>query len=252
MSGPDYLDKNQSEWDGKADEYAVMGEENWAADEVRWGVFGVPESEIGALPEIEDRDVLDLGCGTGYFSAWMARLGARPVGLDLSPRQLETARRLQKLHDLEFPLVRAAAEASPFVDESFDVILSEYGAAIWSDPYRWIPEASRLLRPGGTLVFLGNSALVLLCAKPLEIDPAENILMRPYFGMHRFEWPDTEGVNFNIGFGEWIRLFRANGFEVEDLIEVQAPEGAESPVSFFDAEWARQWPSEQIWRVRKR
>ena len=65
-----------------------MGEE-----EITWGVFGVPEREVGVLGDVSGLDVVELGCGTAYFSAWLARRGARPVGVDVTPAQLETARR---------------------------------------------------------------------------------------------------------------------------------------------------------------
>ena len=64
----------------------------------------------------------------------------------------------------QFPLVHGNAERVPYPDASFDLAISEYGAAIWCDPYAWIPEAARLLRPGGRLVFLGNHTLLQLCA----------------------------------------------------------------------------------------
>ena len=109
-------------------------------------------------------DVLDLGCGTGYLCAWFMRLGASPVGLDLSENQLATARELQQEHGIEFPLIHASAEDPPLQDASFDLVFSEYGAAIWCDPYVWIPHAHRLLRPGGRLIFLCHSVLDILCA----------------------------------------------------------------------------------------
>ena len=57
----------------------------------------------------------------------------------------------------------------------------------------------------------------------------------------------------DIGYGEWIRVLRANGFDVEDLIEIQA--SADAPETRFpwaDKAWARRWPSEEIWKARKR
>ena len=72
-----------------------------------------------------------------------------------------------------------------------------------------------------------------------------------YFGMHRLEEGDGP-ILFNLPYGEWIRLFRANGLEIEDLIEMQPPEGAESTYrTAADTEWARSWPLEEIWKVRK-
>jgi SAM-dependent methyltransferase len=198
--------------------------------------------------------VLEDGCGTAYVSAYVARAGGRPVGLDNSPAQLATAKRMQEAHDLRFPLVHGIAEQLPFQDESFDVLISEYGAAIWSDPYRWIPEAARVLKPGGELSFLGNSTLLMLCVPDTEEAPAGPELLRDHFAMHRFDWPeiDDDGVEFHLGHGDRIRLLRDAGFEILDLIELQAPEGATTSYDFVTPEWAHRWPAEEIWRARKR
>jgi SAM-dependent methyltransferase len=200
-----------------------------AADEITWGIWGVPESELGLLRDVEGRDAIELGCGTGYVSSWLARRGAGPVGLHNSGGQLATARRFQDEFHVRFPLVHGDAERPPFRDASFDLAISEYGAAIWCDPYRWIPEAARILRSGGWLVFLGHSVLAMLTF-PDEDEPATDRLRRDQFGMHRFEWPEAEGaVEFAITHGAMVRLLRQAGFVIEDLIEVRAPEGAETP-----------------------
>jgi SAM-dependent methyltransferase len=250
VSRPDYLERNRSAWDGYAAEYVAPGREGWAGDP-RWGIWGIPEAEVGLLPDVAGRDTLELGCGTGYVSSWLARRGARPVGVDLSPHQLATARTLQREFGLEFPLIHAAAERVPLRDERFDLVISEYGAAIWSDPYLWIPEAARLLRPGGELIFLGNATLLMLCVPDEDGIPAETTLLRPYFGMHRFEWPDDPGVEFHLGYGDWIRLLRCNGFTIEDLVELRPPPDAATRYPFVTAEWARRWPSEEVWKARK-
>ena len=70
-------------------------------------------------------------------------------------------------------------------------------------------------------------------------------------GMHRFEWADAPTVEFHLGYGEWIRLLRANGFEVVDLIEIRPPEDATSPFPWITTEWARRWPGEEVWKARK-
>ena len=63
---------------------------------------------------------------------------------------------------------------------------------------------------------------------------------------------DIDSVNFALGYGDWIRLLRTNGFEVEDLVELQAPEGAITSYPFVTADWAHRWPSEEVWKARKR
>ena len=167
---------------------------------------------------------VELGCGTAYVSSWLARQGRARPWRSIPPRASCTSpTSLQAESGLRFPLVRAAAEDLPLADDSFDFAISEYGAAIWADPYRWIPEAARVLRPGGELVFLGNSTLMILCVPDADDEAAADRLLRPQFGLHRADWSDGT-VNFYLGHGDWIRLLRANGFDVLDLVELRPGE----------------------------
>jgi ubiquinone/menaquinone biosynthesis C-methylase UbiE len=252
LSEPDYVSRNRAVWTQTNAEFTgPSAARSWAEEEFDWGVFAHPERALGVLGDVEGKDVIELGCGTAYFSAWPARQGARPVGVDVTPAQLDTARRLQQETGIEFPLIEANAEDVPLPDESFDLAVSEYGASIWCDPYEWIPEAHRLLRPGGRLVFMTNSTLVLLCAVE-EPDSTSEQLQRPQRGLHKIEWSDG-GVEFHLGHGDLHRLLRRTGFEVEDLIELFASEDAETHeyYSFVTADWARKWPAEEIWAARK-
>jgi SAM-dependent methyltransferase len=217
--------------------------------EPHWGVWHIPDAELGVFGDVAGLDVVELGCGTAYVSAWLARAGASPVGVDITPAQLETARRCMRETGIEFPLVEADAGETGLPDASADIVVSEYGASIWVDPYRWIPEAARLLRPGGRLVFLCNSTLSVLCA-PDEDLPTNTTLQRPQRGLNRIVW---NGVEFHIPHGERIDLLRANGLEIERLFELYAPEDA-TDHEYYDsveAEWAKKWPPEEIWIARK-
>jgi len=244
---------NRAVWTAVNARYAdARAIDAWRQSEIRWGVWHTAEAQLCVLPpDLLDLDVIELGCGTAYFSAWLARRGARCIGVDPTPAQLATARRCQRELDLSFPLIEAPAEHVPLPDTSFDLVLSEYGASVWADPYRWIPEASRLLRPGGRVVFLRNSTLSILCAP--DTGSVGRCLMRPQFGMHRLDWrADGEGIGFHLGHGDWIRLLRRNGFEILDLIEIQAPADAiRDPVyDFVPVAWAHTWPSEEVWVAR--
>ena len=250
---PEYVARNREHWDELARDYAASGERHWAETDPTWGIFGAPESEIQMLPDdLSGKDAIELGCGTAYVSAWLARRGARVMGIDNSRAQLETARRLQAKHGLAFPLHHGNAETVPLPDASFDFAISEYGACLWADPYKWVPEAARLLRPGGRLHFLTNSFLLMLCVPEQDGLPAEERLLRPAFGIHRMEWPGDSGVEFHLSHGDWVRLLRLNGFEVEDLIDVRPPEGSSTRYPFMTLEWARRWPCEEVWKARKR
>jgi SAM-dependent methyltransferase len=227
----------------------------WAQPEIAWGVWQVPEAQVHALPaSVAGLDVVELGCGTAYVSAWLARRGARMVGVDPTPAQLATARRCQQEFDLAFPLIEAPAEQVPLPDEAFDLAVSEYGASIWADPYRWIPEAARLLRPSGRLVFLRNSTLAILCNP--DAGKTQEHLVRPQLGMYRFDcWlADGGGIEFHLSHGDMLRLLRTNGFEIVDLIELFAPpEAVDHPYyDYVPAAWAKQWPAEEIWVANKR
>jgi SAM-dependent methyltransferase len=249
---PDYVPRNVEIWTkANAEHTGPRARAAWAKDEIDWGVFSIPESEIDVLGDVAGLDVVELGCGTAYFSAWLAKRGARPVGVDPTPAQLATARAMQEEHGLAFPLIEAAAESVPVPDASFDLALSEYGASIWADPYRWIPEAARLLRPSGRVIFLRNSTLVVLCQRE---DGATESLQRPQRGLCRIEWADTGEIEFALPHGELIELLRASGFEIERLVELYAPDDATTHdyYDYVTAEWAQRWPAEEIWAARKR
>jgi SAM-dependent methyltransferase len=249
---PDHVLRNRAVWDAWAPDWVQAGERNWRQEEPDWGIWNIPEAELRMIPDVAGTDVVELGCGTAYVSAWLARRGARAVGIDNSEGQLATARRLQEQHGIDFPLVHGSAETVPYPDSSFDLAISEYGASIWADPYLWIPEAARILRPGGRLNFLVNGYLQMLCAPDVENEPAGDRLLRPQFGSPRFEWSSDPSVEFHLPHGEMIRLLRESGFDIEELIEIQAPEGATTRFPYVSTEWARRWPSEEVWKVRKR
>ena len=252
MDRPDYVQQNVANWTRANAEYTdASAGAAWAAEEITWGVWQARESELNVLGDVSGLDIVELGCGTAYFSAWLARRGARVVGVDPTPAQLETARRLQRETGIEFPLIEAIGEDVPLPDDSFDIVHSEYGAAIWADPYKWIPEAARLARPGGRLVFLCNSPLSMLC---MTMEGVGEQLVRPQLGMHTLEWEDTKEVEFHLGHGDWIDLLRANGFEVERLVELFAPPAAEthSYYKYVTADWAGRWPAEDLWVARLR
>lgn len=252
MNHPDHVLKNRVAWTGLSASFEAPGRRCWASDEITWGIWNVRESDLhvlGDLAQWTGKDAVELGCGTAYFSGWLARLlHMHPVGVDITPAQLERARAFQTEFGVEFPLVEASAEDVPLPSESFDLALSEYGASIWCDPNRWIAEASRLLRPGGWLVFLRNSTLSMLCT-PAD-GSAETSLLNDYARLQQMEFEGA--VEFHMPHGELIRLLRHHGFWVENLIEVFPP--ADAPETRFDyisQAWARRWPSEEIWVARK-
>lgn len=252
---PDYAVRNREVWTKANTEYtAQRARESWSAPEITWGVWKTPEASLGVLPNMDGLDVIELGCGTAYFGAWLKRAGARRVvGVDVTPAQLQTAREMNQEFGLGLEFLEASAEDVPLRDASFDLAFSEYGASIWCDSNRWIPEAARLLRPGGELIFMRNTDLEMVCS--VDGDRVSERLMLPLRGMNRLDWTsDGPSTEFHLGTSELFQLLRRTGFDILDFRQLYAPEDAvDHPYySYVPAEWAKRWPSEEIWRARKR
>lgn len=242
--------KNRDWWNAESDAYQERHGEQLATNAgLAWGVWQIPEAELVVLGEVAGRDVLELGCGAAQWSISLAKLGARPVGLDLSSRQLGHAREGLEAAGVDFPLIEASAESTPLDDDSFDIVFCDHGAFSFADPRLLVPECARLLRAGGLLAFNMVSP-VFDIAYDLGAEDVAESFQNSYFDLEEFDAGDT--TEFQLPFGRWIRLLRDNGFEIEDLIELRAPEGAESSYDLVSAEWARRWPAENIWKARKR
>lgn len=242
--------KNREMWEASSDSYDQRHAEGLAGrNAMSWGVWRIPESELHILGDVDGKDILELGCGAARWSIELARQGARPVGLDLSSRQLHHARRVVAEAGVDFPLIEASAEDVPLPDASFDIVFCDWGAMTFCDPRRTVPEAARLLRSGGLFAFSTATPIQCLCLD-FQADQLTERLLNDYFGMHRLEWENE--VNFQLPYGEWIRLFRQTGFIVEDLIEPQPSPGTTSTyMDEAETAWARRWPWENIWKLRK-
>lgn len=243
---------NREFWDADADDYqAAHGEQ--LATSATWGAYSIPESELGVLGNLTGLDVLELGCGGAQASLAVARAARRVTGLDQSRAQLGHASHNVAAAGMRMPLVCATGTSTPFRDAAFDVVFCDHGAMSFCDPYATVPEVARLLRPGGLLAFSISSLLHLLCFPPGDPDGrVTRRLQRPLFGAHWFDWGDGT-IDVQLPHGRWIELFRAHGFEIEALLELQPPEDAVTTYEgFTDLAWARRWPAEEIWKVRKR
>jgi ubiquinone/menaquinone biosynthesis C-methylase UbiE len=154
-------------WDGYSDEYQERhGGQLAESGGDAWGTYQIPEAGLRVLGDVGGRDVLEFGCGAAQWSIALARRGARMVGLDVSRRQLDHARRLMAEAGFDFPLVEGSAEEVPLPDASFDIVFCDHGAMTFADPYRTVPEVARLLRPGGLFAFSHASPIETLAWAP--------------------------------------------------------------------------------------
>src|SRR5207245_3459952 len=72
----DHLAHNRAVWSSRAPDYLEPGRRGWTSSQLTWGIWAVPESTLGVLPDVTGADVIELGCGTAYLSAKLARAGA--------------------------------------------------------------------------------------------------------------------------------------------------------------------------------
>ena len=247
----DVASRNRTVWDEHAAEYqATHGSQLAASGGAAWGVWHIPESELGILGDVGGREVLELGCGAAQWSIALHQEGARVTALDNSGRQLQYARTLMASAGVEFPLVHASAESTGLADASFDIVFCDHGAMTFADPYWTVPEAARLLRAGGLLAFSMHTPILAIAWGTGSDHPADRLLLN-YWELHALEEPD-DAVAFQLPYGTWIRLFRDHGLIVEDLIELRPPVDARSSYcDDTDRDWALRWPMEHIWRVRR-
>ena len=136
----DHEIQNRDSWNADADRYQQShGAQLASSTGLAWGTTQIPEAELQILGDVAGKDVLELGCGAAQWSIALAKLGARPVGLDLSDRQLEHARRLMAEAGVDFPLIHGSAERIPLPDASFDIVFCDHGAMTFADPYQDSP-----------------------------------------------------------------------------------------------------------------
>ena len=245
----DHALRNREYWDREADRYQALHGAQLAGAPLAWGVWSIPESDLCVLGDVRDKDVLEFGCGAAQWSIALAQLGARCVGLDNSERQLEHARDAMRKAGVDFPLVHASAESVPLRNGSFDIVFCDHGAMSFTDPRKSVPEAARLLRIGGLFAFNAETPVHFMCFDERN-DRISSELQSSYFE-HRIA-DDGKSVSFSLPYGEWVRLFGKFGFSIEDLIELRPPEDAVSTYrDWVSKDWARQWPAEQIWRLRR-
>lgn len=248
VSDADRLARNRAVWAAVNGQFTdADSDARWGAPDLRWGLFGHPEAELGLLGDVRGARVVELGCGTAFVSAALVRAGACAIAVDLSRSQLATASRCQRDIGPSFPLIEANAESVPLRSGCFDLVVSEYGASPWCEPARWIGEAARLLRRGGRLVFLTNSVLAGMCVPESE-GAAGDRLVRSMSDLARIAWPGG-GIEHHLSHGAWIEVLRGAGFVVDALHELTAPEHAVDPAYYeiVSREWASRWPAEDVW-----
>lgn len=250
MAERKHIAKNRRSWDETSDEYQRIHGSQLADNPTAWGVWALPEQKLNVLGDVTGKDILEFGCGGAQWSIALSQRGARRVvGLDLSAQQLAHALCAARAGKTSVSLVQASGEQTPFAGDSFDIVFCDHGAMTFALPDRTVNEVARVLRSGGRFAFNINSPIHTMCWNE-KADRLEKRLVNNYFTRRviRDEFNDS----FTLPYGEWIRLFRRNGFAIEDLIEPRpAADATTSYRHYAPRTWARKWPAESIWVLTK-
>jgi SAM-dependent methyltransferase len=134
-------------WDFAADAYAKS--QATGLDHYRYEFFG--PAQIAMCSDVAGKELLDVGCGPGYFSRAMTECGARVTAIDISPKMIEHAIALGG--DIAYEALDAAAIGERFAPESFDLVTSCLALQDMPEPRRVLAAARTVLRPGGRFVF---------------------------------------------------------------------------------------------------
>ncbi len=220
---------NGPDWDRYADEYqathgAFLGDVGFV-----WGPEGLSEADAGVLGEVAGRDVLEVGSGAGQCSRWVRARGGRAIGLDLSFRQLQHARRIDDETGVRVPSVLGTATALPFANASFDVVFSSFGALQFVHEIDVaVAETARVLRPGGRFAFsITHPTRWMFSDDPTE---AGLVASQSYWDRTPYvEVDDATGlvtyVEHHRTLGDWVSLLAGAGFAITALLEPEWPAG---------------------------
>ena len=219
---------NRRDWDAYADEYQATHGTFLRDVGFVWCPEGVDEADARVLGDVAGRDVLEVGCGAAQCARWLRTVGARSVGLDVSTRQLQHARRIDAETGVPVPVVAGTATALPFGDASFDVVFSAFGALQFvADAGEAVADAARVLRPGGIFAF--SVTHPVRWTMPDDPTAAGLVVTSSYWDRTPYVEEDEHGAvtyaEHHRTLGDWVGLLADAGFRLTRLLEPEWPEG---------------------------
>ena len=194
-------------------------------EDVHYGPLSAGESELKLLGEVRGKDVLEIGCGGGQNSIVLSKWGARSVGLDISEKQIEYARKLAKEEDTKVPFhVGDMQDLHIFKDESFDAVLSSFAISYSDNVLGVFYEVSRVLREHGLFVF-ATSHPIIGTGRPIRYGGGRRWAISNYFEKRKrvWKWRTKDGVaefyGGQITIQDYFDMLTKAGFAVERIVE---------------------------------
>ena len=189
---------------------------------------------LDLLGEVKGKRILDAGCGDGYLSRKLARLGARVTGVEISERMLAYAREEQENESLEISYHLASCSSLQFLpDSAFDMVLTNNVIQDLADYQEAFREFCRLLRPGGTYLHIANHPCFMTPVWGWVRDEEGRRLHRKvdhYFQRGPFlcPWGAKSGmeptVYWHRTLGDIMNQLISCGFQIARVIEPEPPE----------------------------
>lgn len=245
-------DPNRLYWDEIAGEYNNVTKITCA--DFHYGPLIPGDSALGLLPDaLHGKRCLELACGAGQNSIYLAGLGAECVALDISTHQLDFGRSLAKQHNVDIDFRRASIDELPFDDLGpFDLVHSAFGLPFSMAPASVVRSvAERLLNPGGILLF--SVTHPLFSGEWLHADSDSGIFVQDYFNLPAdLRWCDdgeTVVISHNYTVGHTLDWLLQAGLEVTAVLEPEAmdvnglsPEETAAAIPYFSEAWMELYP----------
>ncbi len=236
-------------WDDLAELY--QRETRISTDDFHYGPLLPGDSILGLLPPLPQRSCLEIGCGAGQNSIFLAKQGAECVAIDISEAQLAHGRKLAAAEKVAVDFRCISMDAMGDLGK-FDLIHSAYALPFSADPQKVIADAAAMLKPGGT--FLLTTGHPLYAGEWLDIgDGEDGVFLPDYFRPEpdvRMSLDDKTMSAANYwpvsAVAEWIH---SAGLVIERLLEpvpMPIPEMSEAEirakVPYDSAGWRELYP----------
>ncbi len=214
------------------------------------------------LGDVENKVILDAGCGAGYLCRLLAKRGARMIGVDLSSKFIEIAGKRERQDPLGIEYYNGSlSDLSIFPGDTFEVIISNIVLIDVRDYKGALAELCRVLKPGGRMIFsilhpcFASPSVCGWLRVPEDSTRVEDKLYRiidRYFDTGRFiiyNWFSSPISSYHRTLSDYINTLIEAGFEIRKVVEPQPKlEGFEN-IPEFDSE--KRIPIFLIFEVRK-